>query len=442
VRPAAKPPAAGPAPAVPAAGAAAPLRVLQLTETVCGDGGAIAVQRLDAGLRRLGIDSRVLVTKNPNPLPYVTTFRRGRTRLERLADRVCRRLLPALGLDELLDASSFRIVEDCAALAPDVLTVHGPTYGYLSPLALPALSQRFPSVLVLHDMLNFTGHCSHSFDCSRWRTGCGRCPKLDVEPRVRRDATAFAWRLKDWNYGRCRFAVVAPSTWIAELARASMLGRFPVHHVPHGVDTEIYRPLDREACRSALGIPAGRRVVLFVAANLSRPLKGADLLVTALQALPASLRRELTLLLVGNRGEAVAQAAGVDTIDLGFVASDQLKAMCFSAADVYVHPARAEVFGYVIAEAMACGTPTAAFAVGGIPDLVRPGISGALAPPEDAAALARAIAVILEGTPAERASLRASTVALAAREFALTLQAERYLALYRTLQAEQATRAG
>ncbi len=426
--------AADPPSAAHASSAAAPLRVLQLTETIYGDGGSIAVQRLDIGLRRLGIDSRVLVTKNPNPLPNVTTFRRGRTRFERLADRACRRLLPALGLDELLDASSFRIVDDCRVLAPDVLTVHGPTYGWLSPLALPALSQRFPSVLVLHDMWSFTGHCSHSFDCSRWRTGCGRCPKLDAEPRVRRDATALAWRLKEWIYGRCRFAVVTPSTWLAELVRASMLGRFPVHHVPHGVDTGTYRPLDRELCRRALGISAGRRVVLFVAANLSRPLKGADLLVAALQALPASLRQELTLLLLGNRGESLAQAAGVDALALGFVASDRLKAMCFAAADVYVHPSRAEVFPYVIIEAMACGTPTAAFAVGGIPDLVRPGISGMLAPPEDAAALGRAIATLLEGTSAERAKLRASTAALVAREFDLTLQAERYAALYRTLQ--------
>ena len=31
-----------------------------------------------------------------------------------------------------------------------------------------------------------SGHCAHSFDCERWRTGCGECPDLGIEPAIRR----------------------------------------------------------------------------------------------------------------------------------------------------------------------------------------------------------------------------------------------------------------
>jgi hypothetical protein len=51
-------------------------------------------------------------------------------------------------------------------------------------------------MLTLHDAWLLSGHCAHSFDCQRWKTGCGECPDLDVYPASPRDATACNWRRK------------------------------------------------------------------------------------------------------------------------------------------------------------------------------------------------------------------------------------------------------
>ena len=56
-----------------------------------------------------------------------------------------------------------------------------------------------------------------------------------------------------------------------------------------------------------------------------------------------------------------------------------LKAMVYSAADLYVTPSRAESFGQTILESLSCGTPVVAFNLGPIPELVRPEITGYLA---------------------------------------------------------------
>jgi glycosyltransferase involved in cell wall biosynthesis len=60
-----------------------------------------------------------------------------------------------------------------------------------------------------------------------------------------------------------------------------------------------------------------------------------------------------------------------------------MKAIAYSAADLFLFPTRADNLPLVLQESMACGTPMISFKVGGVPDLVRPGITGYLANPED-----------------------------------------------------------
>ena len=62
-----------------------------------------------------------------------------------------------------------------------------------------------------------------------------------------------------------------------------------------------------------------------------------------------------------------------------------------AALDLLVHPAREEGIPNVIMEAMAAGKPVVSTAVGGVAELVRDGVDGRLVPPDDPAALARAV---------------------------------------------------
>jgi glycosyltransferase involved in cell wall biosynthesis len=66
------------------------------------------------------------------------------------------------------------------------------------------------------------------------------------------------------------------------------------------------------------------------------------------------------------------------------------------ALDVLVLPSRREAFGTVLAEAMAAGTPVVATRVGGLPELVEDGVTGALVAPGDPAALAAGVLRVLE----------------------------------------------
>ncbi|WP_373544557.1 glycosyltransferase, partial [Chamaesiphon sp.] len=74
-------------------------------------------------------------------------------------------------------------------------------------------------------------------------------------------------------------------------------------------------------------------------------------------------------------------------------------ALLYSAVDVFVAPSRQDNLPNTVVEAIACGTPTVAFKIGGMPDLIQHQVSGYLALPDDVKDLARGIEWVLEQQP-------------------------------------------
>jgi glycosyltransferase involved in cell wall biosynthesis len=410
------------------------VRVLLINDGDRG-GSIVAMTRLHRGLQKAGVVSTILNRVNRSGSPDIVWIPQSRfcTKFESALWKLTSRV----GLNDIHCISTFALSKLPAYRDADVLDFHTIHGGFFNYLALPRLTRTKPAVLTLHDMWFFTGHCSYSYDCERWKIGCGNCPHLDVYPAVRRDATRVEWKLKDWAYSRSNLAVVSPSRWLFERATQSILGRYPIYHIPHGLQMDIYRPLEAELCRSLLGIPRGKKVLLFTAMRMDPSAahfyrKGCDLLVEALAGLPGSLKKELVLMLVGHGGERLAEAVGIEAVNLGYVESDQLKAVAYSASDLFVFPTRGDIFGLVLLESMACGTPIVSFAVGGVPELVRHGVTGHLAQPENVGELREGILCLLEDRMLRERMSRACRE-IAVREYPLELQVRRYVELYSAL---------
>jgi glycosyltransferase involved in cell wall biosynthesis len=392
-----------------------------------GGGGAIALNRLHHSLRRAGVDSKIMCQRKTTASPHVTLVPRH----SRIESKI-RFITSRLGLNDIHRVSSFRIKNHKLYSEADILHIHGTHSGFMSYLALPSLTESKPAIFMLHDMWCFTGHCAYSYDCDRWKIGCGNCPYPDAYPPIRRDGTRLEWKLKNWVYGRSDLSIITSSNWLTGMVGQSMLSRFPIYQIPYGVDTEIYQPLDPEQCRSVLGIPRGKKVIMFSSIDLKDTRKGGDLLVKALEGLPNSLKTETVLLILGSKGGAISETAGIETIDLGYVSSDHLKAIAYSAADLYVFPTRADAFGLVSIESQACGTPVISFRVSGVPDHVREGVTGYLAEPENDRDLLKGIVQLLDDG-ALRNRMRAQCRKTALEEYSLELQTKRHIELYQKL---------
>ena len=406
------------------------MNVLHINQSDISGGAAIAGYRLHKVLLAQDFDSHLLVGKTNISNPRITSVPR-----KHFLEKQLSRFTSSFGLNYINHISSFDIPKHLFYKNADILNFHNLHLDYFNYLAIPSLTKNKPAVLTLHDMWSFTGHCAYSYDCERWKNGCGKCPYPNTYPAVTTDNTSLEWKLKDWVYNHSNLNIVAPSHWMAEQARASILNRFPVHYIPNGIDTQAYQPLDSEQCRFVLGIPLDKKVLMFGAESLKDSRKGGDLLIKALSQLPESLKAETILLTLGHGSESLAQTVGMECLSLGYVSSDRLKSIAFSAADLFVFPTRADNLPLVLQESMACGTPMVSFKVGGVPDLVRPGITGYLASPEDTNDFSNGIIQLLQDND-ERIRMSKNCRAIAVEEYTLETQAKKYISMYQEILNE------
>lgn len=401
------------------------MKVLHINKSERTGGAAIAAYRLHQGLLEQNVDSRFLVD-----IVETTSDRVAQIPSRNPLDYKIRHLTKNFGFNEFHITTTHNIKKHRFYREADILHLHNLHGEYFNYLSLPSLTKDKPAIITLHDMWGITGHCAYSFDCDRWKTGCGNCLYPDTYPAIKRDNTHLEWNLKNWAYRNSNLAaVVTTNSWNREQIKHSMLKHIPVKQIPLSIDTQIYQPLDRKQCRSLLEITANKKVIMCGAQSLKNPRKGGDLLLKALSDLPPSFKTDTVLLILGNGGESLAESAGIETINLGYVTNDRLKAIIYSAADIFLFPTRADAFGLVAQEAMACGTPTVAFKVGGVPDIVRHQITGYLANPENVEDFREGILQLLEDRDL-LCKMSQNCREIALEEYSLELQAQKYIKLY------------
>jgi glycosyltransferase involved in cell wall biosynthesis len=144
-----------------------------------------------------------------------------------------------------------------------------------------------------------------------------------------------------------------------------------------------------------------------------------------------------TVIITMGSGKSLPESVDIPAFNFGFVNEDAFKAVLYCAADLFVFPTRNEAFGIVSTESMACGTPIVAFNVGGVPDAVRPGITGLLADRENVEQLRDNIVQLLEDEPL-RLSMSTKCRAIAVEEYSLKLYTQRYINLYHQVIGERA----
>jgi len=204
-------------------------------------------------------------------------------------------------------------------------------------------------------------------------------------------------------------AVVAISDHLAASYEQAGLPSERLFRIPNGVDTDTFGPIDartREKLRVDLGFSPAAPVVLFVGAVDWR--KGVDLL---LQSWPQVREQfpESALALVGPLNAASPLYKGrpyveyvrdyVDhhgTTQRIHILGQQTEVQRFyQIADIFVLPSRMEGLPNALLEAMACGLPVVATAVGGSLEVVQNNVNGLLVQPNDVDALTRAILYFL-----------------------------------------------
>ncbi len=279
----------------------------------------------------------------------------------------------------------------------DILHLHWINHGFIS---LKGLAKIFasgkPVVWTLHDMWMFTGGCHHSRGCNHFKNVCGNCPFLksphanDLSNRIK--------LFKHKIYKNANLKIVTPSKWLAKCAlESNLFNEKQIHVIPNPLDLELYKPTDKAEARKRLGLNPDKRYLSFIAANVSTYYKGISYLKDALKILhDQQIAYDIELIVIGQ-----VKNEGYEEVEFpvhlpGYISDEKLMADYYNASDVFVLPSLEENLPNTIMEAMACCTPSVAFNVGGIPDLIDHQQNGYLADYCNAEDFANGIKWILE----------------------------------------------
>ncbi len=409
------------------------MKILHLSTFDTAGGAARAAYRLHQGLRNIDVDSQMLVRAKSSKDKTVIA---PKTNLGKIAGRFRANLngLP-LRFYEHPHKNAFspqwfpeNIASQVAAINPDIINLHWISNGYLQIETIPKFNK--PLVWTLMDMWAFTGGCHYTENCHRYTNSCGACPQLNSSKE--RDLSRSVWERKAKLWKDINLTIVAPTTWMAKCASSSSIFKnFPIEVIPFCLDTETYKPIDKNVARKILNLPQDKQLVLFGAISATKDRrKGFHLLQSALQKLgQTEWKQKIELVVFGSSQPEKPVDLGFNARYLGRLNDDITLALAYSAADVMIVPSIQEAFGQTASESIACGTPVVAFDDTGVADIVEHQKTGYLVKPYETEDLARGIAWVLENKDRhQKLCLRGREKA--EQEFTLELQAKRYASIY------------
>jgi len=174
-----------------------------------------------------------------------------------------------------------------------------------------------------------------------------------------------------------------------ELALSSNLfAKANITHIPNCIDPRIFNGDARERTRTELGLDPHTQAILFAGANQTR--KGADIIPIVIARLLNSPESErYRFLFLG--GLPPTLAVGKHVVELARSTNEERVASYYAASDLYALPSLEDNLPNTISEALSCGTPVAAFPTGGIVEMVRDGLNGALSSDHTATSFVDAI---------------------------------------------------
>lgn len=311
---------------------------------------------------------------------------------------------------------------------PDLVHLHS-FFGDLPYDFLAKISHKYPTFFTPHDPRPIGAGQLVCWQCERSRT-CFRCPLVSKTDKLLLRNPYYWERLRKRRAHRraaASLTIISPSQWLQGRLQSSELQRFEMHHLPYGINLDLFRPM--EDSRSELSLSGEGPVLLYVAHcgpgwHLN-DRKGLAFLADAFVNDVAPRFPDAILLVAGEKlVPNHPQVRG-----LGSVSQTQLP-LYYNAADVFVAPTLADNLPYTILEAMGCGTAVVASDVGGISEEVVNGETGALVPARDSAALGGALISVLSDLTRCRELGKAGR-ARAEQLFGMTTFIDRHEQLYR-----------
>ncbi len=254
-----------------------------------------------------------------------------------------------------------------------------------------------PVYWYLMDSAALTGGCHYSWDCIRFKTGCGKCPALYSSDE--NDQTAKNFRFKNHYLSKTNISIISATEWQYRLSLESAIFKEKaMDKILLSVDPVVFNFVSKKEAKEKYGIPADKKVIFFGSAFLKERRKGMKYLTDALKMIRQSGNpsyENILLLIAGNDFDAIKNDLPFEYRYLGLLANNEELAEAFQASDLYICPSIEDSGPMMINQAVMCGIPLVTFNMGVAMDLVINGSTGYRAKLMDTNDLAKGIEIML-----------------------------------------------
>lgn len=224
---------------------------------------------------------------------------------------------------------------------------------------------RIKTVLTLHAEFIHTANCGHAFECEKWKTGCGHCPRLRAETKsLFFDGTARSWKKMKRAFDGFEedLIVTSVSPWLMERAKQSpILSNMRHAVVMNGLDTDIFKCYEASELKKELGIK-DEKIVFHATAHFNddpEHIKGGYYVLKLAKMME---NENVRFFVAGVHPDGLEVPKNVTL--LGSVKDQNRLAQLYSMADATVLTSKKETFSMVTAESLCCGTPIVGFKAG------------------------------------------------------------------------------
>ncbi len=412
------------------------MKVVLLSTSDIGHGAGVAAYRLYRSLVNAGVDSKMLVCeKKSDDDSVIEIISEPNNKLLKILKKIVHKFenfVNYFGPQCVFSLLSIFLLFHPLVKSADIIHFHN-IHWTRKNLSLLLLFLKKPVIWTLHDMWPATGHCIYSYDCENWKSGCGKCPDLNIYLPLSYDSTAFQWKLKKYIYNKSRPVIVSPSRWLEQITNDSPLfDNCLKYRVPYGVDHAEFLPMNKREARQKLRLKEDCKYLLWAASDVNDERKGFKYFERAMESFASLASTDnIEILIVGrsySRSSTIENHFEVKNI--GHLENFEELSHIISAANIFITTSIQDNLPNIILESLSCGTPVVGFGIGGIPDMVTNGENGLLIFDNNHEHLASAISeIIFDDTCLREMEISARKKIL--EEFTFEKQAAGYELIYK-----------
>jgi len=321
------------------------------------DGGAaIAVKRIHDALKQNNYKSKILVAEKINSSDDVfcnqNMFDKFIWKQKKKISRNLKFIFKSKNKNtHTISFLSSNILSQINHYNPDIVNIHWIGNEFISLKQISKIDK--PIIWTLHDMWLYTGAEHYTTD-ERFIHGYNKDNRNKGESGP--DINRWVWNRKK-KYLSKDIKVVSTSNWQYQNAKKSfLLKNLDIYKIPLPIDTDTWKPINKNNSRSDLGWSSDKIYFLFGFSDYSRRnIKGLDIALDLFDKFNKTNNGNCILNIFGKINKKYLNKENVNI--LGSIDTQNELRRLYSASNLLLNPSRLESFGQVALEALSCGLP-------------------------------------------------------------------------------------